>query len=465
MGKALVWFRNDLRLADNEPLSRACENNEEVWLLYVFDPRHWAVDPFGHRKTGSHRTRFLVESLLDLQARLAEKKAKLILREGLPHDVIQTLHDELHLDAVYASSEPAYEEQRAASEVEQALSGVSFHWFSTASLLHPNDLPFEINALPEVFTTFRKRCEKNLMVREPLPEPRSIPLGQVDVEPGDIPESYALPTDEGQDTSLFRGGETASYQRLRHYFWDTRKLSSYKFTRNGLLGADYSSKFSPWLANGSLSPRTIYAELKRYEREVTQNVSTYWLFFELMWRDFFRFHGEKHGNRIFHPGGIGQAQARLGIEAGAFEAWKAGETGIPFIDANMRELNETGFMSNRGRQNVASFLVKDLGIDWRYGASWFESQLIDYDVYSNWCNWNYVAGVGADPRSDRYFNVITQATRYDAKGEYVKHWLPELQALGADEVHQPYRLSRDRQAFYGLSGRFLDPVVVSPRWK
>ena len=133
-----------------------------------------------------------------------------------------------------------------------------------------------------------------------------------------------------------------------------------------------------------------------------------------------------------------------------FERWARGETGVPFVDANMREMNATGFMSNRGRQNVASFLVKDLKLNWQMGANYMESVLIDYDVASNWCNWNYVAGVGNDPREDRYFNILSQATRYDPSGDYIRHWLPELAALPKDRIHRPDLLTADEEREYGV---------------
>ena len=159
-----------------------------------------------------------------------------------------------------------------------------------------------------------------------------------------------------------------------------------------MLGLDYSSKFSAYLAHGCLSPRYIADEVYRYENENGSNKSTYWLIFELLWRDFFRFFSMKHGKRIFFPGGAKSVrrpwrnpskdkQARE-----LFDAWCNGRTGRPLVDANMRELLATGFMSNRGRQNVASYLVLDLGIDWRYGAEWFESLLIDHDVTANYGN-------------------------------------------------------------------------------
>ena len=250
----------------------------------------------------------------------------------------------------------------------------------------------------------------------------------------------------------FKGGETEGLRRLRHYFWEKDQVVQYKETRNGLIGPDYSSKFSAWLSMGCLSPKLIYHELKRYERERVSNESTYWLFFELLWRDYFRLMGKKYGNRIFQKGGTQEKDLRiLKNNQELFTLWAEGRTGVPFIDANMRELAATGWMSNRGRQNVASFLVKDLKVNWQMGAEYFESQLVDYDPCSNWGNWNYVAGVGSDPREDRYFNILTQAKNYDPNGDFVKLWCPELADVPADKIHRPDFLSTAERNGYPKS--------------
>ena len=179
------------------------------------------------------------------------------------------------------------------------------------------------------------------------------------------------------------------------------------------------------------------------------NDSTYWLVFELLWRDFFQFQFAKHGAAFFGPQGIrGDAAGKdWDHDHEAFERWAAGETGVPFVDANMRELNATGFMSNRGRQNVASFLADALNVDWRWGAAYFESRLVDYDVCSNWGNWAYQAGVGNDSR-DGHFDVLSQAERYDPNAEYVRRWLPELEGLPADYAHRPWTLSEGLETTY-----------------
>jgi len=226
---------------------------------------------------------------------------------------------------------------------------------------------------------------------------------------------------DGRSAFPFEGGESAAWKRLDQYFWKDEHLSRYKETRNGLVGADYSSKFSPWLANGSLSARSIYWQVRKFEKEINKNSSTYWLIFELIWRDYFKYISLKHGDKIFHKGGILNRSYRWKSDHDTFERWKNGNTPYPFVNANMNELARTGWMSNRGRQNVASYWARELEQDWRIGAAYFESMLIDYDVHSNWGNWMYNAGVGNDPR-DRKFNINLQAQRYDPKEIFQNLW-------------------------------------------
>jgi deoxyribodipyrimidine photo-lyase len=251
----------------------------------------------------------------------------------------------------------------------------------------------------------------------------------------------------------FVGGETAALARLNGWVWERDCLKDYFNTRNGMLGADYSSKFSAWLASGCLSPRLIAAECQRYEAERVANKSTYWLVFELLWRDFMRFYAKKHGNRIFLEWGTVGRQDRQewvrGDQNGQLQAWVEGRTGVPLVDANMRELAATGFMSNRGRQNVASYLVLDLGIDWRLGAAYFEHALIDHDVTANWGNW--VAAAGLTGGRVNKFNIAKQSKDYDRDGRYCRHWLPELAKVPLVKLHAPERMSAAEMQASGCS--------------
>lgn len=465
--RVIVWFRNDLRVHDHETLKSAISKGNEIIPVYCFDPRVFADMDLGFRKTGPFRAKFLIESVDNLKKSLQNLGADLIIEIGSPEEKVVDLAIQYQCDAIFFSDEVTQEEKQVEEKLEKYAwkNGIATESFWQSTLYHIEDLPFPANLVPEVFTQFRKECEKYSKIRKTLETPKTINFPKNIFHIGAIPELSTFGTERPSDLKLgfmeFNGGEEAGKKRLREYFWEKDLLKTYKETRNGLLGTDYSSKFSPWLAMGCISPRYIYEEVKKYEKERKKNQSTYWLIFELIWRDYFRFIAKKHGNRIFQLGGIKSNVDKWLMNEDLFWKWANGKTGIPFVDANMRELNATGFMSNRGRQNVASFLVNDLGIDWRWGAAYFESQLIDYDVCSNWGNWMYVAGVGNDPRENRYFNILRQAQHYDKRGDYVRTWVPELQGLAGFEVHIPFELSTKELKSKGvnLGSGYPHPVV------
>lgn len=454
--RILVWFRNDLRLHDHEPLHDALQTGQSVIPVYCLDPRQFGQTAFGFPKTGAFRAQFLLESLANLRASLRSRGSDLILRQGKPEEVLPALARELQADAIHWHEEVTAEETQVEAAVVSKLDalGVAANTYWGATLFHVDDLPFAIAKLPEVFTQFRKKVEAHSTVYPTFPTPQQLPPLPAGLEPGDIPTLADLgltpPPRDDRAQMHFPGGETAGLARLEHYVWQADRLRVYKDTRNGMLNPDDSSKLSPWLALGCLSPRQVYETVQRYEETRVKNDSTYWLVFELLWRDYFRFIGAKHGDRIFYPSGLQGIKIDWKQDWPRFEAWCRGETGYPLVDANMQELAATGFMSNRGRQNVASFLTKNLGIDWRMGAEWFESLLIDYDVCSNWGNWNYTAGVGNDARGFRYFNIPKQAKDYDPEGAYVKHWLPALAHVPAGKVHLPGNLLPVEQRRYHL---------------
>lgn len=471
-GKLIVWFRKDLRLHDHRALAGALKREAEIIPVYIFDRREFETTAFGFPKTGAHRAKFLIESVRDLRENLRKIGSELIVRVGMPEKILPDMARDLGATGIFFSKEATDEEIRVEEALESAVAGkgISLASFWDSTLYLPEDIPYSMDKIPVVFSTFRKGVEKRGRVKPPVPAPEQLPEVK-EVDPGLIPNldalGLALPAGSPLAQNHFKGGETAALERLQHYFWETHQLKKYKYTRNGLLGTDFSSKFSPWLAHGCISPRWIYEEVKTFEREVTSNVSTYWLIFELIWRDYFRYWAVHHGNSIFHHAGIHPENEPETTENWElFKLWARGATGMPFIDANMRELNATGFMSNRGRQNVASFLVKDLKVNWLMGAEYFESQLVDYAPCSNYGNWAYVAGVGADPRKDRYFNVMSQALRYDPKGEYVRHWLPELAAVPDEKIHYVFELDALQQACFQVKPgeNYPEPAVRPKSW-
>lgn len=464
--RAIVWFRQDLRIHDNEALATALRLAEEVIPIYVFDERVFrGRTRHGFPKAGKFRTRFILESVADLRQSLRYLGSDLIIQVGQPETIVAELARQIKAAWVLCNRERTKEEVEVQDALEQKLWAVGVELLYTRGkmLYHTQDFPMPVQHTPDVFTQFRKENEHITPVRPPLPSPAALPPLPPGLDLGELPSlsdfGHADFEPDPRAVLPFRGGETEGLRRLHYYFWEKDLLKTYKETRNGLLGGDYSSKFSTWLAQGCLSPKMIYHELRRYERERTSNESTHWLFFELLWRDYFRLQGKKYGNRIFLKGGPRQkAQGGLKDNWEFFNAWASGQTGVPFIDANMRELDATGWMSNRGRQNVASFLVKDLKVNWQMGAEYFESLLIDYDPMSNWGNWNYVAGVGSDPREDRYFNTLTQGRQYDPHGDYIRLWCPELKDLPADKIHRPDLLSAGERKDFHMEA-YPKPIV------
>jgi deoxyribodipyrimidine photo-lyase len=427
MKTALVWFTSDLRLTDNEVLVSALAKNEVVIPVYCLNADDFGTTKFGTQKTGAFRAKFILESLKDLDANLRLIGSGLVVVMGKPEVKLPELAKRYQAQCVFTKKQIAFDEIQTQLCVEKSLwkIGISMEVYSTSTLYHAVDLPFSIKDIPNVFTSFRKKVEKEASIRPHYHKPEKINSPQ-------LPATF-LPglndlglTEKPFDTRSvleFKGGETQALQRLNYYLNERQLILNYKDTRNGMVGGDYSSKLSPWLAQGCVSPREVYHQLKQFEEKIGANDSTYWLYFELLWRDYFRFMMKKYKQAYFFKTGIKGSGTEVGVHTPAlFEKWKNGATGNDFVDANMTELNLTGFMSNRGRQNVASFFCNELNLDWRYGAAYFEEQLIDYDVSSNWLNWAYIAGVGNDPR-DRTFNVNGQANRYDKNKNFRNLWL------------------------------------------
>jgi deoxyribodipyrimidine photo-lyase len=261
------------------------------------------------------------------------------------------------------------------------------------------------------------------------------------------------------------GGESEAKKHLQQYFFINQHVLSYKETRNNMLAFQDSSKLSPALSLGLLSPRRIYAELKKVETILKKNASTYWLWFELLWRDFFYYLHFQVGDLFFMESGMQGHPHPWQTQPAYYQSILEAKTGYPLVDANLIELYQTGWMSNRGRQNVASFISKILRLDWRFGAALFEHFLIDYDVSSNYGNWQYISGVGVDPREDRIFNVSLQAKKYDPRGDYLAHWLPSLNKIPVPLRFEPWKMNGLEMAMYGCEiGRdYPKPILMDRR--
>lgn len=422
----LYWLRNDLRTHDNNVLNEALKDSlqGDESLVFVY------TSSLSFSRASSHRRKFILESINDLYIQFLKMNQTIYFYDGSMISLLEKLKlFNLQPKKVYFSEESATEELTEQNHVVNFCKqeGISSYSSWQTPLVLENDLPFHIDDMPFVYTDFRKAIESQLCLRRPEQQhpdqlwPRSEDISNLegfssfDINKFKEIQNIEIPV---------HPGEQAGLRRVDEYFWKTQAVREYKETRNGLLNFNDSTKFSPWLSVGALSPRYIMHELLKFESQIEKNESTYWVFFELLWRDYFKYFSKKYGAQIFQIEGLSKTPTE-GLSSKQdqelFNQWCLGLTDEPFVNANMSELNRTGWMSNRGRQNVASFLIHDLNLPWTWGASYFESQLIDYDPDVNWGNWLYLSGRGSDPRA-RKFNLKRQADMYDPLGEYQRKW-------------------------------------------
>lgn len=420
MKVGVIWFGNDLRCADQDMLWRATQEVDHLVCLYCDEPHNQRPSRYTTQGMSDNRRRFLQQGLDDLAVQLKNLGQTLYVSSLDAVTSLTLLLNEVPISHLYRNHHGGWDEQQALKRIATTFPDVRLHTDHGLSLFKPSQLPFDPGQLPVSFSKFRRLVE-NIDLATLLPAVQSLPPEPVfaiqQVQPWQ-PTSLSRQLDEN---SPFTGGEQAAIDQLSDYF-STNLPQHYKETRNELDGWENSTKFSPWLAQGSVSPRQIKASLDVYERDHGANDSTYWIYFELLWREYFHWYATRYGKQLFLAGGLSGKPAQGSYYAERFRKWCQGNTPYPIVNACMKQLNATGFMSNRGRQIVASCLIYELGIDWRYGAAYFEEQLVDYDVGSNWGNWQYIAGVGADPRGGRHFNLKKQTEQYDPKQRFINKW-------------------------------------------
>lgn len=407
----LHWFQQDLRLNDNPAVASHAAAEQLLCVYLMPKPRPWC----NLNGLGPQRDRFLRESLSELRSQLNALGQDLMVLEGSPELVLPDLVDRFGITEVSTTFTPGYYERVTREHLEAKLA-VPFHVYRGNSLFERDELPFDLEDMPKVFSPFRRKVEKR-NVRKPSSAPVQLPpppAGQFDAIP---------PAAAARHPSLpLPGGREAGLRRLRQFIFDDESITRYKETRNCLDALDGSSTLSPWLANGALSVREVAHAVFEFERERVSNESTYWLYFELLWREFFHWRAVIDDRKLFRLGGIPGSCRHCTFDPRAFARWCAGDTDYPLVNALMRQLVATGWMSNRGRQIAASCLINEMKTDWRFGAAFFEKHLIDYDVGSNYGNWQYIAGVGSDPRGGRHFNIEKQTREHDPNGIFTAKW-------------------------------------------
>jgi deoxyribodipyrimidine photo-lyase len=429
----LVWFRNDLRVHDNEILLEAIRKADKVLPVYCFDPYYFTKAASGAPKTGSFRARFLLESVADLRKNLQSRGAELIIRIGSPAEIIPQLAAEYQVNEVYHHREVAYEETAISERVEAALWKIRLNLkhFIGHTLYHKEDLPFPIKDIPDSFATFKKKIERDSDVRPCADTPENIITPTI-TDAGELPTLQQLgldePADDPRAANRFIGGETRALQQLEHYFSNIAQANTQKNGRHTSASSHTSSNLSPWISLGCISLRQVYWEVMKHEN--THNTNP--LILELLWRDYFRFMFKKHGQKFITAKNNEDSSAFAANQAELLENWKNGTTKAPLVNAVMHELNATGYINNYSRQVVAGFLVNELKADWIKGAEYFEEKLVDYSPASNWGNWAFIAGVNTDARDSKYFNMAKQP-ELETKSDFIDIWLPDLK--DADEKY------------------------------
>lgn len=424
----IYWFGNDLRINDNLGLATAAVEADKLLFLAFAHPKsrnpHHPI-PVDMAFT---RLNYLHQCLANLNNNLKQYGQNLHISQDPPLIELSILIRQFGITHLYLSDDGDFTRQSILKSLSKEFPSLIVKQVGDNRLFSKNTLPFPISELPATFSKFRRKVEK-LKIQATTPTIDKLPAPIC----GPDPRINNFPVNAETQKNRISGGETEGLEHLKNYF-NGNYASTYKLTRNSLDGFYESTKFSPWLATGCITVRQIMEELRHYEATVHPNESTYWIFFELLWREYFQWYAIRYKEKLFLFGGIREITPTTSFYPERFKKWCQGNTPYPIVNACMKQLNATGYMSNRGRQLVASCLVNELALDWRYGAVYMEQLLIDYDMASNWGNWQYLAGVGADPRGLRHFDLEKQTKRYDPDNQFIREWQGKQHMADLDSV-------------------------------
>ncbi|MCS6817290.1 MAG: DNA photolyase family protein [Blastocatellia bacterium] len=443
----IVWFRRDLRTDDHAALWHAALEHVPIVCLFIVDQRLIAELP-----SDGAIFNFQAACLDDLDAQLRCLGNHLIILYGHPEEVFEQLFQQLQPIALYYNRdyEPYARERDARVEALARRYDIEVHSFKDHVLVEPWDIATSNGAPFTVFGHFYRAWTQQPKVL-PYGAPEHLPM-----MPGLT--SDPLPTAErlGKPVTIQRvavePGTSAAHDRWEKF--RNTALWHYKQTRDFPAHPEGSSRLSPHLRFGTISIRRIYADtiamLHDPGCEATARASAEKFIAELAWREFFQ-------HVLWHFPHVVEHSFRAELEdfpwenrEDYFRAWCEGCTGYPFVDAAMRELNATGYLPNRARMVAASFLVKDLHIDWRWGERYFRSKLLDGELAANNGNWQWIASTGVDAMPLRIFNPLLQSRRYDPDGAYIRRWVPELRHLPIDHLHEPWSMTHAEQKYYGV---------------
>ena len=442
---SLVWLRDDLRLDDNPALAEAAHRGEPLTVVYILDEESAGVRPLG----GAARW-WLHHSLAALSTDLESKGSRLVLRRGPADEAIRNLAHQTNASHVFWNRRYAQPERTIDAAIKDwaGENGIQASSFQANLLFEPWTIRTGAGGPYKVYSPFWRACLASREIRDPLDAPTELP------EPArsgsGLPGSDALaswnllpgsPDWSGGLAEAWEPGERGAVHRLEDFL--DAPIEEYGTGRN-LPGTEGTSRLSPHLRFGEVSPFRVWREIRRrHPQRIPADVGTFQS--ELGWREFnwhLLYHNPDLATRNFRPAFDSFPWASPSRKELA--AWQQGNTGYPLVDAGMRQLWQTGWMHNRVRMAAASFLVKNLLTDWRVGEEWFWDTLVDADAANNPANWQWVAGSGADASPYyRIFNPVTQSRKFDSGGSYLKAFVPELRGLQGKEIHEPWDATTD----------------------
>ncbi|SDE02915.1 cryptochrome/photolyase family protein [Kordiimonas lacus] len=459
MKPILLLMNGTLRLDDHPALVSACSSGAGVIPMFILDDAG-----AGDWKLGGARRWWLKDSLIRLATSLEARGSRLILRAGDTADIVESLLGEV--SAVYMTRAYSPMGRRAQEQIHQLCSAhdTDCRRFTGNLLLEPEDVRTKTGGIYEVFSPFWRRAVELIDGSPPLGAPDQVPAPDNWPESQDITELKLDPRPAHwvkPIAATWVPGEDAAQDRLAKFL--TEAARDYKAMRD-VPGVEATSRLSPYLAHGEISPRRIWAEAQLHMMtEAQDRKGADWFLRELGWREF-----SKH--LLFHNPTLPVRPLKAQFEDFPWRegvddmvvAWQKGRTGFPIVDAGMRQLWQTGWMHNRVRMIVASFLVKDMLWHWRTGEDWFWDTLVDADLANNAASWQWVAGCGADAAPYfRIFNPITQGEKFDPDGDYIRTYVPELADMPNDYIHKPFEAPEGvlKMAGVSLGATYPEPVL------
>lgn len=397
----LIWFRNDLRINDNEMLSLATDKSVTMVPVYIFDPRIFSDTEFGTKKTGVLRARFLLDSVRDLQNAIRQLDGELIVRSGLPEELLPELAERYGVDEVYHHREVAHEETLVSAQVEAALwkLKLNLRHFIGHTLFHKEDLPFPIKDIPDEFNVFKKKTARESVIRPCIHYANEFTFLH-DIEPCDLPSleelGYSQLEISRSEKSEIRGGAREAERQLNRVL-------------KGALLSESDTGLSPWLSLGCLSVHTLYHALNG-ESSLPKAITNAYMD-ELWWHDYYRFMFKKYGNRFFKVQGFASIAPDYKGSDEHFMQWKTGNTPNEQVNELMLRLYNTGYIDCIEQMEAATYLVHELKVGWLHGAAYFEEALLGYSPATTYGRWAHFAGVGSSPKHNRMKFVKSSSKR------------------------------------------------------